>query len=67
MALRDIKKGEELSYDYGYEFDDDWGEHDCRCGAKDCVGYIVDQDDWSRLRRAKAAKKAWKKRKSKAK
>jgi len=51
IALRDIKKGEELSYDYGYAFDDDYIEHPCWCGSKNCVGYIVSQDDWSKLKR----------------
>ena len=39
-AIKDIKKGEELSYDYGYDmhyFED----HPCRCCSKDCVGFIV--------------------------
>jgi SET domain-containing protein len=41
-AMRDIKKGEELSYDYCYDIDN-WEEHPCKCGAKNCVGYIVNE------------------------
>jgi len=40
IALKAIKKGEELSYDYCYDIDN-WDEHPCKCGAKSCVGYIV--------------------------
>lgn len=39
-ALRDIFPGEELSFDYGFELSG-FFEHPCRCGAKNCVGYIV--------------------------
>ena len=42
IALRDIRTGEELSYDYGYELDD-YEQRPCRCGAKHCCGYIVDK------------------------
>ena len=41
FALRDIKKGEELSYDYGFGFDEDFKQFPCKCGAKNCCGYIV--------------------------
>ena len=40
-AIRDIKKGEELSYDYGFSFDKDYKQFPCKCGKKSCVGYIV--------------------------
>jgi len=40
VAIRAIKPGEELSYDYYYDYDH-YHEHPCRCGAKDCAGYIV--------------------------
>tara|TARA_Y100000816_G_C26069410_1_gene562333 strand:+ start:1069 stop:1557 length:489 start_codon:yes stop_codon:yes gene_type:complete len=46
-SIVDIKKGEELSYDYGYEFDqDDFRDHICKCGSSDCVGFIISSDDW---------------------
>ena len=41
FALRDIKKGEELSYDYGFGFDEDFKQFPCKCRAKNCCGYIV--------------------------
>ena len=51
LAKKDIKKGEELGYNYGYAFDEEFDEHPCLCGAKRCVGYILDEDDWSKLKR----------------
>ena len=39
-ALRFIKAGEELTYNYGYSLDDA-EDNPCRCGAPSCVGYIV--------------------------
>jgi len=41
VAIKDIKKGEELSYDYGFGYDEDYKQFVCKCGAKNCVGYIV--------------------------
>ena len=41
FALRNIKKNEELSYDYGFGYDEDFKQFPCRCGAKNCCGYIV--------------------------
>jgi SET domain-containing protein len=40
VALREIKPGDELTYDYYYDFDH-YKEHPCRCGAAKCAGYIV--------------------------
>ena len=40
-ALRDIQNGEELSYDYGFSYDKDYKQFPCKCGQKNCVGYIV--------------------------
>jgi SET domain-containing protein len=37
-ALRDIKKGEELSCDYGETHHE--GKLPCKCGAKNCRGFI---------------------------
>ena len=40
-AIRDIKKGEELTYDYGFGYDEHYKDFPCKCGSKKCVGYIV--------------------------
>ncbi len=50
IALRDIQKGQELFYNYGYDFET-FEEHPCRCGAGRCVGYIVDEEHWPQLKR----------------
>jgi len=42
VAIKDIKKGEELSYDYGFSYSkEDLKNFVCRCGSKKCCGYIV--------------------------
>ena len=51
-SFRDIRKGQELTYDYGFAFDkDDFRDHVCRCGSKNCVGFIVTETDWKKLGR----------------
>lgn len=49
-SIRDIQKGEELTYNYGYDIDS-YEEHPCRCGSKNCVGYIAEVDQWPKLKR----------------
>ncbi len=42
VAIKDIKKDEELSYDYGFSYSkEDLKNFVCRCGSKKCCGYIV--------------------------
>ena len=51
-SIKNIKKDDELSYDYGYDFDpEDFMDHLCKCKSKNCVGYIVSKDDWPKLKR----------------
>ncbi len=46
-SIKNIKKDEELSYDYGYSFDmNDYKDHTCKCGSKNCIGFIISSDDW---------------------
>ena len=40
-AIRDIKKGEEFTCDYGFGYDEDYKQFPCKCGAMNCCGYIV--------------------------
>jgi len=40
-TIKDIKKGEELSYDYGFGYDADYKQFPCKCRSQNCVGYIV--------------------------
>ena len=56
IARRDIAAGEELSFDYGFPFPE-WRQHPCRCGAKNCLGFIVRKDQRWRVRRLLRKKK----------
>ena len=50
-AMKNIKKGEELSYDYGFGFDSNYKDHKCKCGSKNCVGFIVREGSRWRIKR----------------
>ncbi|MDB6136740.1 MAG: protein-lysine N-methyltransferase [Verrucomicrobiales bacterium] len=50
IALRDIPEGTELGFNYGFDLET-WEDHPCRCGSKNCIGYIVGKEYWPRLRR----------------
>ena len=56
-AIKNIKEGTELTYNYGYPFDSDFEEHICKCGTKKCVGYILSDDDWPKLKKELKKKK----------
>ncbi len=56
-AIKDIKKGEELSYDYGFSFDQDYKDFPCRCGSKKCVGFILREGSRWRVKASKRSKK----------
>ena len=49
-SLREIKAGEELTYNYGFDADT-WDDHPCRCGSERCIGYIVEEKQWPKLLR----------------
>jgi SET domain-containing protein len=49
IALRDIPAGEELSFNYGYDLSD-FHEHPCRCGAAQCVGFMVAEEHFDHVR-----------------
>ncbi|MDD5193140.1 MAG: SET domain-containing protein-lysine N-methyltransferase [Candidatus Nanoarchaeia archaeon] len=50
-AIKNIKKGEEINYDYGYELDNDYKDHPCKCGSKNCIGYIIGKDYWKKFKK----------------
>ena len=52
-AIRDIKKGEELTYDYGFGFDEGYKDFPCRCRSKNCAGYIVRSESRWRIKKSK--------------
>ena len=41
IAIKDIRKNEELTYDYGFSYDEDYKQFPCKCRSKNCCGYIV--------------------------
>lgn len=49
VAIRDIEIGEELTYNYGYEVDEEPADL-CHCGAPQCCGYILGPQYWNRLK-----------------
>tara|TARA_B110000196_G_C20612654_1_gene415922 strand:- start:30 stop:494 length:465 start_codon:yes stop_codon:yes gene_type:complete len=55
FAMRDIKKNEELTYDYGFSFDKDYKQYVCKCGAKNCVGYIVREGSRWRIKKFRSS------------
>jgi len=50
LAIKDIKKGTELTYNYGYGLDD-YEDHRCRCNAHNCIGYILAEEHWPKLKK----------------
>ena len=50
VAIRDISKGVEITFDYGYALDS-FFDHPCLCGAPSCPGHIVRRDQRWRVRR----------------
>ena len=52
-AMKNIKKGDELSYDYGFSYDDDYKNYPCKCGTNKCVGYIVREGSRWRIKNKK--------------
>jgi len=51
-ALRNIAPGEEITFNYGYDLED-WRDHPCRCGAAQCVEFIVAEEFFAQVRRQK--------------
>ena len=52
-AIKNIKKGDEFSYDYGFSFDEDFKNYPCRCGSTNCCGYIVREGSRWRISKRK--------------
>jgi hypothetical protein len=70
-ALRNIKAGEELNYDYGLIIDEPYtkkllAEYPCWCGAKNCRGTLLSPKDREDTPKIPSQKKAKGKSKSKA-
>lgn len=55
LARRSIKAGEELTYNYSYDLDE-YEDRPCRCGDRDCVGYMVAEQYFKTLRKRQKPK-----------
>ena len=41
FALRDIEEGEEITYDYKFDYEEDRSNAiQCCCGARRCAGFL---------------------------
>ena len=49
VARRNIRAGEEVTFNYGFDLED-YREYPCRCGAANCVGHIVAEEFFEHVR-----------------
>lgn len=52
-AGKDIRKDDELFFNYGFDLDS-FEDHPCRCGSEKCIGYILGEDYWEEMKERKA-------------
>lgn len=50
LALRTIRAGEEISFNYGYDIAD-YRDHPCQCGADNCLGFMIAEEFFDTVRR----------------
>lgn len=43
VALKSIRAGDEITFDYGYDLED-FRSHPCHCGARECCRFIVSEE-----------------------
>ncbi len=53
VASRDIKAGEEITFNYGFDLQD-YREYSCCCGAPNCVGFIVAEEFFEHIRKQRS-------------
>ena len=53
-STKKIKKGQELTYNYGHELED-YEDRPCACGAKGCIGYMVAEEHFETLKETEAS------------
>ena len=54
-AVRELRASEELTFNYGYDLQD-YEEHPCRCGAPECLGFMVAAEHFRHVRRKRQQK-----------
>jgi uncharacterized protein len=52
LARRHILAGEELTFNYGYDLED-YKNYPCHCGASNCVGFIVAEEFFEHVTKAR--------------
>jgi SET domain-containing protein len=57
IARRDIARGEEITFNYGYDLES-YREHPCACGAPGCAGYIVAEELMGEVRKRESGNNA---------
>ena len=50
VARRDIRQGEEITFNYGFDLED-YKSYPCACGSASCIGYIVDEEFFEYVRK----------------
>lgn len=55
VAKQTIEAGEELTFNYGYELED-YEDHPCKCGARECVGFIVAEEFFKDVKKKEKGK-----------
>src|SRR5262249_44665443 len=54
IAARDIKTGEELTFNYGFDLEN-YRHYPCRCGSSVCVGFMVAEEFFDHVRKQSRA------------
>jgi hypothetical protein len=49
ISIRDIQADEEITFNYGYDLEA-YRQYPCRCGASNCVGFIVAEEYFELVR-----------------
>lgn len=52
VALRVIRAGEEITFNYNYGLED-YREHPCKCGSPNCVGYMLAEEFFDSVKRVR--------------
>lgn len=53
VTRREVKAGEEITFNYGYDLVD-YKEYPCKCGAANCMGYMVAEEFFPHLKKQQA-------------
>ncbi len=56
-AKKNIPKDEELTYNYGIEWNPKtYKNYPCKCGSKKCAGYMLEEKSWNKIKKTKKNK-----------